>query len=94
MSASGPPSDDLPPLHGRTAPLPFAWGKSPNVVSEIVARDHELARLRALLEATRDGGTTTLVVEGEPGIGSSVYRKRGFRSRAALAMSFRPREDG
>ena len=25
---------------------------------------------------------------------SSVYRKRGFRSRAALARAFRPREDG
>jgi DNA-binding NarL/FixJ family response regulator len=25
---------------------------------------------------------------------SSVYRKRGFRSRAELAGSFRPREDG
>ena len=72
MSASGPPPDDLPPLHSRTAPLFFAWGKSPNVMSEIVARDHELARLRVLLEATRDGATTTLVVEGEPGIGKTT----------------------
>ena len=29
-----------------------AWGKSPNVVSEIVGRDHELMRVRALLGNT------------------------------------------
>lgn len=85
MSASGPPSDDLPPLHGRTGPDAFAWGKSPNVVSEIVARDHELARLRALLEATRDGATTTLVVEGEPGIGKTTL----LEAAEKMATGFR-----
>jgi replication-associated recombination protein RarA len=85
MSASGPPSDDLPPLHGRTGPHAFAWGKSPNLASEIVARDHELARLRALLEATRDGATTTLVVEGEPGIGKTTL----LEAAEKMATGFR-----
>ena len=85
MSASGPPSDDLPPLHGRTGPQSFAWGKSPNVVSEIVGRDHELARVRALLEATREGATTTLLVEGEPGIGKTTLLEAAQR----MATGFR-----
>ena len=55
MSSSGPPSDDLPSLHGRTELQSFAWGKSPNVAGEMVGRDNELARVRALLEVTREG---------------------------------------
>ena len=85
MSASGPPSDDLPPLHGRTGPQSFAWGKSPNVVSEIVGRDHELERVRALLAVTREGATTTLVVEGEPGIGKTTLLEAAER----MATGFR-----
>ena len=85
MSASGPPSDDLPPLHGRTEPQSFAWGKSPNVVSEIVGRDHELERVRALLAVTREGATTTLVVEGEPGIGKTTL----LEAAARMATGFR-----
>jgi DNA-binding NarL/FixJ family response regulator len=72
-------------LHGRTGPQSFAWGKSPNVVSEIVGRDHELARVRALLEATREGATTTLVVEGEPGIGKTTLLEAAER----MATGFR-----
>ena len=85
MSASGPPSDDLPPLHGRTGPQSFAWGKSPNFVSEIVGRDHELERVRALLAVTREGATTTLVVEGEPGIGKTTLLEAAER----MATGFR-----
>ena len=85
MSASGPPSDDLPPSHGRTGPHLFAWGKSPNVPSDIAGRDHELARLRALLETTRDGETTTLVVEGEPGIGKTTL----LEAAEQMATGFR-----
>jgi tetratricopeptide (TPR) repeat protein len=55
------------------------------MVSEIVARDHELARLRALLEATRDGATTTLVVEGEPGIGKTTL----LEAAEKMATGFR-----
>ena len=87
MSASGPPSDDLPPLHGRTGPQSFAWGKSPNVVSEIVGRDHELARVRALLEATREGATTTLLVEGEPGIGKTTLLEAAAADGHGLPVS-------
>ena len=85
MSASGPPSDDLPPLHGHTGQQSFAWGKSPNFVGEIVGRDHELARVRALLEATREGATTALVVEGEPGIGKTTLLEAAER----MATGFR-----
>jgi predicted ATPase len=51
-----------------------------------MGRDHELARVRALLEATREGATTALVVEGEPGIGKTTLLEAaermtiGFRS--------------
>jgi DNA polymerase III delta prime subunit len=55
------------------------------VVSEIVGRDHELARVRALLEATREGATTTLVVEGEPGIGKTTLLEAAER----MATGFR-----
>jgi hypothetical protein len=85
MSASGPPSDDLPSLHGRTELQSFAWGKSPNVAGEMVGRDHELARVRALLEATREGATTALVVEGEPGIGKTTLLDAAER----MATGFR-----
>ncbi len=85
MSASGPPSDDLPLWHGRTGPQSFAWGKSPNVMSGIVGRDHELARVRDLLQATRDGATTTLVVDGEPGIGKTTLLEATER----MATGFR-----
>ena len=85
MSASGPPSDDVPPLHGRTGQRSFAWGKSRNVVREIVGRDLELAQLRALLEATRGGATTTLVVEGEPGIGKTTL----LEAAEQMATGFR-----
>jgi len=85
MSASEPPSDDLPPLHSDTRLQSFAWGKSPNLVSEVVGRVHELARVRALLEATREGATTTLVVEGEPGIGKTTL----LDAAAQLATGFR-----
>ncbi len=85
MSASDPPSDELPPSYGRTGPLSFAWGKSPDVGSEIVGRDHELTRVRTLLEATRAGATTTLVVEGEPGIGKTTLLEAAER----MATGFR-----
>ena len=85
MSASGPPSDDLPPIHGRTGPRSFAWGESPNVVGDVVGRDHELARVRALLDATREGAMSTLLLEGEPGIGKTTLLKAAER----MATGFR-----
>ena len=84
MSASGPPSDDLPLFHGGTGLRTFAWGKSPSR-NELVGRDRELARVRDLLEATRQGITTTLVVEGEPGIGKTTLLEAAER----MATDFR-----
>ena len=50
-----------------------------------MGRDHELARVRALLEATFEGATTTLVVEGEPGIGKTTLLEAAER----MATGFR-----
>ena len=84
MSASGPPSDDLPPIHGRTGPRSLAWGESPNVVGDVVGRDHELARVHALLEATREGAMSTLLLEGEPGIGKTTLLEAAERMAAGF----------
>ena len=40
--------------------------------SSLVGREQELARLEELLRTVRDGGSATLVVRGEPGVGKSA----------------------
>ena len=84
MSASEPPSDDvLSARSQRTAVV--RMGEIPRCVTGIVGRDHELARVRALLEAAREGTTTTLVVQGEPGIGKTTLLEAAER----MATGFR-----
>ena len=85
MSASEPPSVDVPSLQSGSGPRSFAWGKSPNVEREVVGRDNELDRVRALLAATREGASTTLVMEGEPGIGKTTL----LESAERMATGFR-----
>ena len=85
MSASGPPSDDVSPANRRTGRAPFAWGKSLDEGREPVGRDAELARLRAVLDATRTGATTGLVISGEPGIGKTTLLAQAAR----MATGFR-----
>jgi AAA ATPase domain len=43
-------------------------------VHELVGREHELATLEQLLETVRNGGSGTLLVHGDPGIGNSDGR--------------------
>ena len=75
----------MPSLQSGSGPRSFAWGKSPNVEREVVGRVDELARVRALLAATREGASTTLVVEGEPGIGKTTL----LESAERMASGFR-----
>ena len=42
----------------------------------LVGRQRELGTLQGLLEAVRSGGSGTLVVDGEPGIGKSALLER------------------
>ena len=72
---------------------------SAGTTGEIVGRRAELGRIDALLVAARGGSTTSVVFEGEPGIGKSTmllaaarravgFRclwARGFESEAVLA---------
>jgi DNA-binding NarL/FixJ family response regulator len=51
----------------------------------VVGRVDELARVQALLEATRTGATTMLVVQGEPGMGKTTV----LESAERMATGFR-----
>jgi ATP/maltotriose-dependent transcriptional regulator MalT len=51
-------------------------------VDDLVGRDAELARLRAMVAATTSGAGTTALIEGEPGIGKSTLA----RATAAFAQ--------
>lgn len=92
MSSSRPPADDVPSLDLRSRHRSFAWGESPigpsvgpDPSGEVVGRGVELDRLDALLAAARSGSTTSLVVEGAPGMGKTTMlvaaarRATGFR---------------
>ncbi len=63
----------------------FAWGKTPESTAQTVGREPELARLSRMLTAARTGSTSTLLLEGEPGIGKTTLleavagRATGFR---------------
>jgi DNA-binding NarL/FixJ family response regulator len=53
---------------------------------ELVGRDEELATLEQLLEAVRNGGSGTLFVQGDPGIGKSALLERLINSSAGFRV--------
>src|SRR5262245_53052582 len=59
---------------------------------ELVGREPELAKLEQLLEAVRSGGSGTLFVHGDPGVGKSALLERlsdsasGFRIARATGV--------
>src|SRR5262249_58151515 len=59
---------------------------------ELVGREPELAKLEQLLEAVRSGGSGTLFVHGDPGVGKSALLHRlsdsasGFRIAPATGV--------
>ncbi|HYI52493.1 MAG TPA: AAA family ATPase [Microlunatus sp.] len=92
MSSSEPPADDVPSNDLRSRHASFAWGEppirpgdAPELSGDVAGRWTELGRLDALLEAARAGSTTSLVLEGEPGMGKTTLllaaarRAAGFR---------------
>jgi DNA-binding CsgD family transcriptional regulator len=76
MSASEPPQDAGAWPDGGIPARPFASGESPKDPSRravgVVGRAEELNRIRALVDAARDGVTGALVVEGEAGVGKTT----------------------
>ena len=76
MSASRPPISDGTAgtdgsLDGVTARRPFAWGKSPTWPRRLLERDHELQQIGSVLDTTRSGRATSVLVVGEAGIGKT-----------------------
>ena len=59
---------------------------------ELVGREHELATLGRLLETVQNGGSGTILVQGDPGIGKSALLERlidsasGFRVVRAVGV--------
>ncbi len=71
MSASWPPSAETSPVETRTGGAGIASGKPPNS-SVLAGREHELARIDALLDDAIAGRSGTLLVVGEPGVGKTT----------------------
>ena len=69
MTPSGPPEKSAPD-QGRGEATPVAWGNS--LALKVVGRDDELAHIVEMLGAVRSGGSRSLVITGEPGIGKST----------------------
>jgi hypothetical protein len=51
----------------------------------LIGREREVAHIDALLDAAHRGGSAALLVHGEAGILSQIYRKLDLRGRAQLA---------
>ena len=64
---------------------PIRPGEAPVLPGDLAGRGAELDRLDALLEATRAGATTSVVFEGEPGIGKTTL----LQAAARRAVGFR-----
>ncbi len=86
MSSSRPPVGDVPSVDPPSRHRSFAWGespvrtgKAPGLPGELAGRGPELGRLDALLEATRAGCTTSVVFEGEPGLGKTSLLQAAAR---------------
>jgi predicted ATPase len=62
---------------------------------EVIGREEELERLRALLDGRELDGRRVLVLEGKEGIGKSTLRLRGLefaRERGVRVLCSRPAE--
>jgi DNA-binding CsgD family transcriptional regulator len=77
MSASSPPSDDLPAVDGRSEGTAVASGKSLNPGTAMAGRERELARIESLLAEAAAGRCRVLLVEGEPGVGKTTLLDAG-----------------
>jgi hypothetical protein len=71
MSARRPPSADSSSAETRSGGAGVASGKPPNLKS-LAGREHELARIDALLSEASAGRSGTLLVLGEPGVGKTT----------------------
>ena len=80
MSAPRPPSADSSPVENRTGGAGVASGKPPNS-SVLAGREHELARIDALLGEASAGRSGALLVAGEPGVGKTTLLEAA-RARA------------
>jgi len=71
MSARWPPSAGTSPVETRTGDAGVASGKTPNS-SVLAGREHELARIDALMGDAAEGRSGALLVVGEPGVGKTT----------------------
>jgi DNA-binding NarL/FixJ family response regulator len=71
MSAPWPPSAEISPVETVTGGAGFASGKPPNS-SVVAGREHELARIDALLGEATGGHSGALLVVGEAGVGKTT----------------------
>ena len=71
MSARRPPSAGTSPVETRTGGAGVASGKPPNS-SVLAGREHELARIDALMGDAAEGRSGALLVVGEPGVGKTT----------------------
>jgi tRNA A-37 threonylcarbamoyl transferase component Bud32 len=69
-------------LEGRSDTAPPAGQSAAAVLAPFVGRSREMDALREAFERARAGNTTTLVVEGESGVGKSAMVKRFTRGLA------------
>ena len=82
MTPSGPPQNSAS-TQSRAEGAPVAWGES--LESVLVGREPETARVAAMLDVVRSGGSGSLVVTGAPGIGKSAL----LRAAEQQAPDFR-----
>ena len=78
MSAPWPPSADSAPVEPRAEGAGVASGKPPNS-SVLAGREHELARIDALLGEASAGRSGALLVVGEPGMGKTTLLEAARR---------------
>ena len=75
MSARWPPSVGTSPVETRTGGAGVASGKPP--IWYLAGREHELARIDALLGNAAAGRSGALLVVGEPGVGKTTLSAAG-----------------
>ena len=94
MSARWPPPAGTSPVETRTGGAGVASGKPPKS-SVLAGREHELARIDALLGEAAAGRSGALLVVGEPGVGKTtlleVARARADSFTCLIPAASRPR---
>jgi hypothetical protein len=77
----------------RQAPYGGARLWTTTVTSVLVGRSSELEELHDIAERARSGGTATLVIRGEPGVGETVFpvpRREAIQAAFGLSATGRP----